>query len=91
MVTNESGAPVPLKRAGVAAVERNRIDSAGLAILDVRKGYPREAALNLSELYDLSAPGKYTVVVRVYVFQRGHRDTVIPVTSRPLQFNVPRE
>jgi len=88
-VTSQSGAPAPLTPAGVAAYSRPPIDSAGIAVVDVPKDHPRHALLDLSAIYDLSTPGEYTVIVRVYVFQPGHRDRLVPVTSPPFQFEVP--
>lgn len=86
---DDSGAPAPLTPAGVALFQPRKTDSAGIVLLDIPKGDPREVTLNLSAIYDLSMPGKYTVVVQVHVFQRGHRDIVFPVTSPPFQFEVP--
>jgi hypothetical protein len=87
-LTDADGKLVPLSRFGAAAYSRPPIDAAGVAVLDVLKDRPRGAILYLNRIYDLSLPGRYTLFVQAYVFQRGHTNKLIPLRSKPLTIEV---
>jgi len=87
-VTDATGARAPLTPFGARAYSHPPIDSMGIAVIDVPKDHPHHATLKLTDIYDLSKPGRYTITGRVYLFARGDRSTMVPLTSPPVTIEV---
>jgi hypothetical protein len=87
LLTDEHDRPVPLTRYGAELYRPRSIDVGSAIRLVAKKSEAFRAILPLTRIYDLTQPGKYTLVVEAYPFQRAG-PLQVRLRSDPIQIEI---